>query len=93
MSKLRPTFIGPCVFCLVLGALYFLSSSGNSAMADKSSRGGLPARVETIEDALPVVFEDLDRQAALLNAYNFSVNARLDDLEARVIALEGGSIP
>src|SRR5262245_60318301 len=53
--KLRPNIVGPCVFCLVLGALYFLGSTGSTAMADKSSKGGLPAaldRIETMEVAM-----------------------------------------
>jgi hypothetical protein len=41
MSKLRrPAFFGPCVFCFVLGAVYLLGSSSNSALADKSSKEG-----------------------------------------------------
>jgi hypothetical protein len=93
MSKLRPNIVGPCVFCLVLGALYFLGSTGSTAMADRSSRGGLPAaldRIETLEDALGLVMQDLDSQAMLINAWNFDLNARIDLLADRVTVLEGG---
>jgi hypothetical protein len=50
-------------------------------------------RVDTLEEAMSMVFSDLDRQALLFNALNFSFNAQLDALDARVTALEGGTIP
>jgi hypothetical protein len=50
-------------------------------------------RVDTLEEAMQMVFGDLDRQELLFNAANFNLNARLDALDARVTALEGGTIP
>ena len=90
MSKLRrPAVFAPFVFCLVLGALYFFGSSGQQAQAvdDPNAKGGLPAalkRIQTLEDAMDMVFDDLDSQRAFLNTFNFNVNSRLNALEERV---------
>jgi hypothetical protein len=93
MSSLhRPAVYAPFLCCLALVALYFLVAPGERVFADKSAKGGLPAvidRVELLEDALSVVFTELDTQQSLVNA----LNARIDELEARVTALEAAAPP
>ena len=96
MSRLfRPSVCGPLVFCLVLGALYFFGSTGDQAFADKSSKGGLPAmnaRMEDMEDAMLQVFVEMDSQRLVFNAVNFTLNTRINSLDARLVQLEGGGV-